>query len=113
MEVQPIGEKQQRQLFSYLRRDAGRAKREFSLSINAWVMLISNCHYCGQPPYTIFKRFKNRIEVYTGIDRVDNEKGYIPDNVVPCCGVCNFMKGRLGLDVFLAQIKRIHANLAL
>jgi len=53
------------------------------------------------------------IEVYTGIDRVDNSKGYIPTNVVPCCGVCNFMKGRLGLDIFLTQIKRIHANLAL
>jgi 5-methylcytosine-specific restriction endonuclease McrA len=76
-------------------------------------MHLAPCHYCGLPPYTVSHRKKDQAFVYTGIDRVDNEKGYTPDNVVPCCGVCNFMKGKLGLEQFLAQIKRIHTFLAL
>lgn len=28
-----------------------------------------------------------------GLDRLDNSKGYLPDNVVPCCKECNEIKG--------------------
>jgi hypothetical protein len=52
------------------------------------------CFYCG--------------DVSKGIDRVDNAKGYIPDNCVSCCSVCNYMKHTLSLDRFLAQIDKIH-----
>jgi hypothetical protein len=38
------------------------------------------CHYCGDSIETI------------GLDRVDNTKGYSPDNVVSCCTRCNRMK---------------------
>jgi hypothetical protein len=29
---------------------------------------------------------------YNGIDRVDNEKGYLVENCVPCCFTCNSLK---------------------
>lgn len=50
------------------------------------------CHYCGAAP-----------EVYSGIDRVDNSRGYVFGNMVPCCWKCNQMKGKLSEEVFLAQ----------
>lgn len=30
-----------------------------------------------------------------GLDRLDNLKGYVIGNVVPCCGGCNRMRGRI------------------
>lgn len=30
-----------------------------------------------------------------GLDRIDNRIGYVLDNVVPCCGDCNEIKGFL------------------
>jgi len=32
---------------------------------------------------------------YTGIDRVDNKKGYVVDNVVSCCTICNRVKNNM------------------
>lgn len=42
-----------------------------------------------------------------GIDRIDNKKGYIITNVVPCCSRCNFMKHVLSVDDFISHIKKI------
>lgn len=40
----------------------------------------ADCSYCGGAIATI------------GLDRVDSDKGYQLDNVVPCCTMCNSMK---------------------
>lgn len=45
--------------------------------------------------------------VFTGIDRVDNTRGYDPDNVVPCCRVCNRAKDVRTKDEFLSWAKRV------
>ena len=42
-------------------------------------MMTSPCVYCGV-----------LLEI-NGIDRMDNTKGYVPDNCVPCCKTCNLM----------------------
>lgn len=41
------------------------------------------CTYCRQ-------YFKQRSG---GLDRIDNSKGYSIDNVLPCCGSCNAIRG--------------------
>jgi hypothetical protein len=41
------------------------------------------CHYC---------HFENSNTVGVGLDRLDNSKGYILGNVVPCCGECNVVR---------------------
>lgn len=42
-----------------------------------------------------------------GLDRVDSNGGYTPDNVVPCCSQCNYSKGRLSEGTFLSQCARV------
>ena len=65
----------------------------------------SNCTYCGIEPLqfqTRFSEFK-----YNGIDRVDNTKGYILENCVSCCKLCNRMKDVLSVEDFKSHINKI------
>lgn len=61
------------------------------------------CYYCGV-------RLSSRG---VRLDRVDNDRGYVLNNVVPCCGKCNLFKGGLSEDEFLERIQTIaiHRNL--
>lgn len=43
-----------------------------------------------------------------GLDRLDNSRGYFENNVVPCCGNCNLMRGnRLTYDEMIIARKSI------
>ena len=55
------------------------------------------CYYCGK-------------EKSDGIDRLDSTKGYIHNNCVPCCSICNKMKNHFSLDTFLNHIDKIYMN---
>lgn len=55
-----------------------------------------DCYYCGQH------------YVALGIDRVNNDLGYILSNCVPCCKTCNWMKRTQTKEEFLNQIKLIY-----
>ena len=57
------------------------------------------CAYCGIPIETI------------GIDREDNNKGYVLDNCLSCCSTCNTMKMVLFKEEFIKKIKQILNNL--
>ena len=58
-------------------------------------MMTSPCVYCGV-----------LLEI-NGIDRVDNTKGYVPDNCVPCCKTCNLMKMCLDPTTFVERCRHI------
>jgi len=45
-----------------------------------------------------------------GIDRIENDRGYETDNVVPCCGRCNKAKGTILLSDFLEMVAKIYKN---
>lgn len=47
---------------------------------------------------------------YHGLDRIDNSKGHILNNVVPCCWACNNLRGDRELHVFLKHIRKIVNN---
>lgn len=52
--------------------------------------------------------FDNLIKIQmNGIDRIINEKGYIKNNIKPCCSTCNLMKLDHSKTKFLEQIKKI------
>lgn len=60
------------------------------------------CYYCGRKPYRVYSHSTyNGDYVHNGIDRVDNEKGYIKENCVSCCAECNFGKGTMTKAEFI------------
>jgi len=55
---------------------------EFSLTFEEFYSYWEEpCDYCNTPIETI------------GLDRMDNSKGYTPENVISCCRSCNRKKG--------------------
>jgi len=69
------------------------------------------CYYCGIKPATRSgNKYSNGDYVYNGIDRVNNNKGYIKNNIVPCCTKCNQMKSTMSQKDFLAHVERIHKH---
>lgn len=73
----------------------------------------SNCFYCGIQPTQIFNdaSFYGYCK-YNGIDRIDNNVGYIENNVVSCCNTCNMAKRAMDINEFINQIRNInnHGN---
>ncbi len=56
-------------------------------------LIISMCFYCNCNA--------------TGIDKFDNDKGYVRNNTVPCCKTCNVMKNTLSACIFLRRCEHI------
>lgn len=66
----------------------------------------ANCYYCDTSPANKCKQWKS-VFVYSGIDRVDNTKGYVDGNVVSCCRRCNEWKHAMTVTDFLTQARKI------
>jgi hypothetical protein len=96
----------------------GRAKkwnREFTLSFDQFKQLIlSPCEYCGIQWSNVYKdqNYPGGFR-YNSIDRVDSSRGYTPDNVVPCCNMCNLAKRNWSRTRFLAWVKRVARHQAM
>lgn len=90
---------------------ANKRSKDWNLSYNEFIKIgTSNCYYCGEKP-TYQSRIIGDNEIgdyFTGIDRVDSNKGYSIDNCVPCCTICNQMKLNYSLSEFLQQINKIY-----
>lgn len=88
---------------------------EYTLTREEFIKLTSsNCFYCGSEPKNICKSLSSKGKygnngdyIYNGIDRIDQNKGYIIENCVPCCKTCNWAKGEKTLEEFMIWIKNI------
>jgi hypothetical protein len=92
--------------------NAKKRKLNFELSIEEFNgFIFSNCYYCGQEPqlvkFTGYKNRRDRFISYNGIDRIDNNKGYILSNCVSCCKICNGAKSDYSFEEFRNWIKRL------
>lgn len=75
--------------------------REFDLPRRLFEdLLTDNCFYCGHAPDPI-----------NSIDRVDNDGGYVEDNVVTACNFCNQAKHTHTRAEFEEWAKRVAARL--
>jgi len=70
------------------------------------ILTQQSCFYCGDTPNQIIKVKTSHFR-YNGIDRIDNSIGYLEENVVPCCGLCNRMKMKFHRNDFIKQILKI------
>lgn len=60
-------------------------------------LLDQKCYYCN-------------CEKAMGIDRLDSKKGYTKENCVACCKICNIMKNKFPIDLFIDKINKIYNN---
>jgi hypothetical protein len=74
-------------------------------------LFLGSCFYCGEAPSNCHSKPLNYGDfTYSGIDRLDNERGYISSNVVSCCWECNWMKRNVSKEKFLAHVGKIHQH---
>lgn len=97
------------QLIQTYKENARQRGHEYSLSKEKFNELISNnCHYCGISPSKKFSARYGWADItYNGIDRMNNEIGYIEENCVTCCTDCNYLKNKRNYKEFLDKIKLI------
>lgn len=60
------------------------------------VCQMSPCEYCGDQA--------------KGFDRLDSSKGYVYENVTPCCTDCNMMKKDMTYEQFISRVRKINSN---
>ncbi len=105
----PKGEAAFNAAYSGYQRTAIQKGNSFELSKKEFrSLIIRDCFYCGDPP-SEYKDGSGRNGRFkrNGLDRMDNDKGYILDNVVACCKTCNVMKKAMDVGKFLCHINEI------
>jgi hypothetical protein len=86
--------------YSYInyKRSAGLKQLEFEITQEEFVEIVKfPCEYCG-----IIQE-----KGFNGIDRLVSTIGYVNDNCVSCCAMCNYMKGCLDKDIFIQRVEHI------
>lgn len=102
----------ERYAYKRIKSDAARVGREFNLPFEWFIHAIhAPCHYCGsqdankisvaskRPGEWLVKDFR-----YNGLDRLDNSVGYVIQNCVPCCFICNRAKNSMPYTLFVEWI---------
>ncbi len=96
-------------IYSQYKSKSKKRKLDFDLSFDeAMILFKGNCFYCNQVPSNI-RDVRNSKFTYNGIDRQDNSKGYILNNCVTCCRICNSAKNNLTMEQFKDWIDRIYS----
>lgn len=97
-EKQEMAVSEIKEVWRNVQRNAFLKKNLFMLSQQDFEKLvIQPCYYCG-----FYSNYK-----FIGIDRIDNNKGYILNNCVPACSMCNMMKSANHPIAFLDKIDLI------
>lgn len=107
-----------RKIYDGYKYGAKKRKLQFLLSFEEFKTIISkSCFYCDALPSTsniTLHGIKNtnylphvQSVVRNGIDRLNNEAGYVADNCVPCCKMCNGAKSDHSLEEFQAWIDKL------
>ena len=99
--VKKINQKKKENVKAYYKiyqHDASNKNLPFEITLEQYLELVNKpCFYCGI--------IQNKG--FNGIDKKVCTNGYILDNVVPCCEICNVMKGTLTPEIFFRRIEHI------
>jgi len=84
-----LAHKNPKRRYGQAKRNAEKRGLEFSLSLEEYNKLI-------QPELKCYYQCGNFVPMSgVGLDRLDNDIGYMSGNVVPCCGICNTTKNSM------------------
>lgn len=117
----PFGEASFNSFFSVYRYGAKRRKIEFELTKEKFRELTQmHCFYCGDTTEKKYishkaehKKTNGHYTYISGIDRLDNTKGYTIENCVPCCFRCNRGKTTQTIQELIIWFTGISSNLFL
>lgn len=114
----PYQEAAKNHLYSTYKQGAKNRNIDFDIPRKEFIELTSkDCYYCNCKPNqrrgTTGRHGFNGDYFYNGLDRIDNNMGYLNYNVLPCCGNCNTAKGILTKEEFLKKIHEIYRFLQL
>jgi hypothetical protein len=102
-----------KQIINSYRQNAQKRGLDFTLTLDEFAEMIDTpCYYCGTLHSNTFKVIANEIVqvLYNGLDRIDNSKGYVTGNVVPCCTTCNTSKHTMSKEEFLSWVKTVYEH---
>ena len=98
-------------LFTEYKTSAKQRNLDFDLSSETLFSKVhENCTYCGNPPSKPHRECESFL--YNGLDRIDNDIGYVETNITSCCYICNKMKGNLSSEDFLEHLNNIFTRIA-
>jgi len=104
----PEGEASFNKVLSSMKRSAKHRGYDWLLTKEQFRTLTKQtCYYCGAEPNQCGSHSSHGNYLYNGLDRIDNNQGYLITNVVPCCGSCNAAKGTKTTEEFRVWVKRI------
>lgn len=96
-----------KKIFESYKKGAKRRNFVFEVDIEYFSsFLTKKCHYCGIEPLQKIKSSNNYF-LYNGVDRKNSKLGYIKNNLVPCCFICNRGKSNMNYDDFINYLKRV------
>lgn len=88
-------------VFNSIKRRANYRNIGFSVTYEEFEKFYGkNCYYCNK-------------ENCIGLDRIDSSRGYLIDNIVTCCTLCNSMKNVLTQEDFYNHVRKIKDHLEL
>lgn len=107
------GEASFNKIYRLYKANAKNRELSWELSKNEFrVVIKQDCYYCGVAPSNIANHQSlNGSYTYNGIDRLDNSRGYVSGNIVPCCKLCNYMKRDLSENNFYSHIRKIYGRI--
>lgn len=82
-------------LYRRYKYDAVRRGKVFNISLEYFASIIDQpCAYCGTIQDNTYVQKQYAIDTlrYNGVDRIDSNGAYTPDNCVAACGACNHAK---------------------
>ncbi len=97
--VVPKDQRRVTAMLTYYKRNAKLRNVEWLLTKDEFDFIVrKSCEYCGH--------FDTKT--LSGVDRIDNSKGYTLDNSVPCCRWCNWGKNERTLEEFRDWVERLY-----
>jgi len=95
--------------YSRAKHNAKKRNKIFEISLEEFTENCNQkCYYC--------KGYFPPCKQGSGMDRIDNNKGYVTNNILPCCGFCNaFRSNKLSVEEtqkLISLLKQLRSPIA-